>query len=174
VLGGARRAGAALGAGVALRAGNADALAEMGLDIAELRSLNPAAQTQRIVDHVFGASLDENEQAGRLAAAVILLEFLETPADAIDYGHLFQEGATEFIYQRAVVEIAARLAAGALDAQTARQRQVEVRSYIRDLVRASHISVDSDAAPTPTACSQTVAVITATTIRALRGGGTGT
>lgn len=174
VLGGARRTGAALGAGVALRTGNAAALAEIGLDITELRSLSPVQQTQRIVDHVFGASLDENEQAGRLASAVILLELLQVPDGTIDYGHVLQQGAAEFIYQRAVVEIAAQLAAGALDAQTARQRQVEVRSYIRDLVRASAIAADGPAAATPAACSQTVATIAATTIRALRAGGSGT
>src|SRR6266849_2142873 len=91
VLKGAARTGTALGAGFALRDGNQAALDGLGLDIAQLNGLSPIEQTQRIVDQVFGAAGDEIEYAGREAAAVILLAFLDSDLPTPDYARTLRE-----------------------------------------------------------------------------------
>lgn len=164
----ARRAGAAIGAGFALEAGDATGLREIGLVLDDLRNLSPIEQTQRIVDHVFGGSADEIEQAAREASARILYEFLSGPPESPGYVRILQAGVAEFIYRRAVIEIAAQMNAGPLTRKEAEDRQRQIRTYIRDLVQGVPEMSGSDGVPGPEVCSRVVAEVTGTTLRALR------
>jgi hypothetical protein len=165
---GARRTGAALGGGFAVRAGDGSALAELGLDLAELSDLSPRDQTQRIIDRVFGASADENEQAFREAAAIILLRLLESPGGIPDYQAVICDAATEVVYRRALVEIHEQVIAGALSADQVRNRERQIREYIGDLIRAQPVMRPSEGVPSPSECSQSMAEVTAIAVDALR------
>ncbi len=168
VVAGARRTGAALGGGFAVRAGDGSALAELGLDLAELSDLSPRDQTQRIIDRVFGASADENEQAFREAAAIILLRLLESPDGIPDYQAVICDAATEVVYRRALVEIHAQVIAGALSADEVGDRERQIREYIGDLIRAQPAMRPSEGVPSPSECSQSMAEVTAIAVDALR------
>jgi hypothetical protein len=168
VVGGARRAGAALGGGVAVRFGNAPALAELGLNLQELEGLTPREQTERIINRVFGASADENDQAFREAATIILLALLENNEDELDYHRLICDAAAEIVYRRALVEIHDQVIAGALTREDVKERERQIHDYIRDLIRGQPAMHPPDGFPSPAVCSQVMAEVTAIAIDILR------
>lgn len=168
VIAGARRAGAAVGGGVAVREGDAAALAELGLDLDETRSLSLPEQTGRIIDQVFGATSDENEQAFREAAAIILYQLLEAHDSTIDYQAVIREGAVEVVYRRALVEHHEQLMAGATSYDEVRDREAQLRGFIADLISAQPDLGDDERLPTPSECSQAMAEVAAIVVNALR------
>jgi hypothetical protein len=168
VIAGARRAGAAVGGGIALRQGNAEALAELGLDLDEIRSLSLPEQTERIIDQVFGATSDENEQAFREAAAIILYQLLETRDATVDYQAVIREGAVEVVYRRALVEHHEQLMAGAASYDEVKDREAQLRGFISDLISAQPTLGEEDRLPTPSECSQAMADVAAIVVNALR------
>lgn len=171
---GARRAGAALGGGFAVRAGNTDALRELGLELAELKALSPREQTERIISRVFGASSDETDQAFREAATVILLELLQGADGEIDYQSVIRNAAAEIIYRRALIEICAQVNEGAISPEEVKDRERQIRDYIRDLIQAHPLMHPIDGVPSPSECSQVMAEITAAAIDVLRAAQAGT
>lgn len=169
---GARQTGAALGGGFAIRSQDTAALAELGLNLDDLRDLSPLDQTRRLVDRVFGASADENDQAFREAAARILLALLERPeGDEPDYQEIICDAVAEVIYQRALVEITDQLRSGAMSKADAAENERQIHDLIRDLVRAEPAMRPPDNSPTPEECSQVVAELTVIAIEVLRSGG---
>jgi len=168
VIAGARRAGAALGGGLAVRSGDGTALAELGLDLDEIRDLPPRVQTERIIDRVFGASADENEQSFREAAIIILLRLLESPEGVTDYQALIRDAAIEVVYRRALIEIHDELIAGALSESDVKERERQIRELIGDVIRAQPLMQLAEGLPTPEQCSQAMAEATALAIDALR------
>lgn len=168
VLSGARRTGAAMGAGFAVKADKLEALAEIGLDRDDIRHLSPRQQTQRIIDRVFGASSDEIDHAFREAASRILLRFLESPTVDVDYGAMIRDAAAEIVYRRALVEISDQLAAGALSNETVKERERQIRDFIRDLLSKWPGMTITDREPTPDECSRAMQEVTAIAINALR------
>jgi hypothetical protein len=167
VLAGARRTGAALGGGLAVRSGDAIALEQLGLDLTDLESLSPRDQAQRIVDRVFGASSDENEQAFREAATIILLQLLEHPDDSPDYPLLICDAASEVVFNRALVEFQDELLAGHTNDEV-RELERQLREFIRNLMRANEDMNPTERLPTPEECSYAVAEVTATAVELLR------
>lgn len=165
VLLGARRVGAALGGGLAVRTGNAGSLSELALDLDTLRGLPPNRQVAKILDRVFGASSDEVEYAFRSAAAVILTRLLSASDSEIEYTELICDAATEVIFQRALVELEAQFVAGALSAEEAGEREREIKEYIRDLVRGLLDRLDQ--VPTPQETADMMARVTQAAIHAL-------
>jgi hypothetical protein len=168
VVAGARRAGAAVGGGFAVRAENSGALAEIGLDLDEIRSLPPREQTQRIIDQVFGATSDENEQAFREAAAIILYQMMENPDAPLDYQAVIRDGAVEVVYRRTLVEHHEQLIAGANGYEEVRDREAQLRGFIADLISAQPALNTGDRLPTPAECSQAMADVAAIIVNALR------
>jgi hypothetical protein len=169
---GARQTGAALGGALAIRSQDATALAELGLNLDDLRELGPLDQTRRLVDRVFGASADEDDQAFREAASRILLALLELPADVEpDYHRIICDAVAEVIYQRALVEITDQLRTGSMSRADAAERERQIHDFIRDLVRADPTMRPAGGSPTPEECSQVMAELTARAIEVLRAGG---
>jgi hypothetical protein len=168
VIPGARRTGAALGGGIAIKSGNQAALAELGLDLAELRDLPPRIQTQRIIDQVFGASADENEQAFKEAAIIILLRLLENPEAITDYQAVIRDAVITAVYQRALIEIQDQLIEGAITESEVKERERQIRELIADVIRAQPSMQLAEGVPTPQECSHVMAVATLHAINALR------
>jgi len=168
VVAGARRTGAAVGGGIAVRTGDAAALEQLGLDLTDLESLSPRDQAQRIIDRVFGASSDENEQAFREASTIILLELLEHPDEIPDYQQIICDAASEVVYRRALVEFHDQLLAGNVSHDHVRELERQLREYIRDLMRAHPDMNRAERLSSPEEYSQAVAEVTAAAVELLR------
>ncbi|MEU3553387.1 hypothetical protein [Streptomyces fragilis] len=129
VLKGSARGAAAVAGAYALRNGDAARLRELGLDLAELRSLGPRAQISRILQAVLGDAGHPDEAALRKAATrwvkAVLLDS-EPPAP--------QEGlrglVVEWIYELSLVELGSQKAQGNLTAQEAIRKQRWLRSWL--------------------------------------------
>lgn len=173
VLLGARRAGAAVGAGLAIRSGNRNALTEVGLRLEDLENLAPMEKVSRIIDFIFGASSDESQHAFREVACALLLRILEAPDENINYTTLVQDAVTEMIYQRALVELGSQIRGGNLSPEEAAVIEAKIKLFIRDLVRAESNLQTADQFPTPTVCADTMARGTSLVIAVLNdlGGG---
>jgi hypothetical protein len=167
VIAGARRTGAALGGGIAVRSGDAEALEQLGLNLTDLEGLSPRDQARQIVDRVFGASSDENEQAFREASTIVLLQLLEHPDDDPDYKLLICDASSEVVFRRALVEFQDELLAGHTHEEV-RELERQLREFIRDLMRANQDMNPTERLPTPEECSQAVAEVTAQAVELLR------
>ena len=137
----AARGGAAIGGAFALRAGDRAGLAELGLDLDELRGLGPRAQSARILDAVLGEGGHPDETALRAAAAeqlkVIVIQ--ETP---LSEGDALRAFIAAFVFQMALVELWADLARGVIDTQYAARKEGRLKRYIKQ--RVSTLDVASD------------------------------
>jgi hypothetical protein len=131
---GAARGGAALGAAYALRQGDAEALAEVGLNLDELRALSPTRQCMRILDTVLGESGHPDEHALRLAAAASIKEVLQSdqPPEEIDSLRGLVES---FVFQIALVELQSELISGGITSPEAARRESRMRRWIERRVQ---------------------------------------
>jgi hypothetical protein len=131
---GAARGGAALGAAYALRQGDAPALADVGLDLDELRTLSPTRQCMRILDAVLGEGGHPDEHALRRATAAAIKEVLQSsqPPDEIDALRGLIEN---FVFQIALVELQSELTSGEVSPPDAARRESRMRRWIRRRVR---------------------------------------
>lgn len=125
----AARGGAAIGGAYALRSGNREALAEIGLDLDELRGLGPRAQCARILDAVLGEAGHPDEMALKIAAgeqlkAIITMATPPTEADAL------RGFIAAFVFQMGLVELRADLAKGLIDSATATRKEGRLRRYL--------------------------------------------
>lgn len=129
VVRGAARGGAAVGAGFAVRQGDAEALAELGLDLEQLRGLGPVRQCATILDAVLGEGGHPDEYALRKASLESLKEVLmsDTPPDEHDVLRGF---VVNYIFELSLVELQAQLDAGAVDAPQAAKRERQIRRYL--------------------------------------------
>jgi hypothetical protein len=131
---GAQRGGAVLGAGYALRAGDAAALADYGLDLAELEGLGANEQCMRILQTVLGEATHPDERALRRASLDELKDILDqgresTPLDSV------RGFIGRYVYELGIVEIRAQMKAGRIDVATAGRKQQEIKGYIETRVR---------------------------------------
>ena len=137
----AARGGAAIGGAFALRTGDRAGLAELGLDLDELRGLGPRAQSARILDAVLGEGGHPDETALRAAAAeqlkVIVIQ--ETPLSEADALRAF---ISAFVFQMALVELRADLAKGVIDTQNAVRKEGRLKRYIKQRVSTLDIATD--------------------------------
>lgn len=137
---GAARGGAAIGGAYALRAGDRAGLAELGLDLDELRQLGPRSRCARILDAVLGEAGHPDETVLRAAAAEQLKAIVmqETPPSEAD---ALREFVTAYVFQMGLVELRSKLASGAIDVAAASRAERRILGYIRQ--RAKQIAVPS-------------------------------
>jgi hypothetical protein len=134
----AARGGAAIGGAYALRAGDRAALAELGLDLDELRGLGPRMQCARILDAVLGEAGHPDETALKIAAAEQLKAIItmDTPPSEADALRGF---IAAFVFQMGLVELRADLAKDLIDSATATRKEGRLRRYLEK--RASQLNV---------------------------------
>ena len=131
---GAARGGAALGAAYALREGDASALAALGLDLDDLRTLRPTRQCVRILDAVLGEGGHPDDYALRRAVAAAIKEVLQSdqPPDEID---AVRGLVANFVLQIALVELESELTSGQVAPSEAASRESRMRRWVRSRVR---------------------------------------
>lgn len=131
---GAARGGAAIGAAYALRQGDAAALSELGLDLAELRVLSPTKQCMSILDAVLGEGGHPDEHALRRAVAGAIKEVLQSdaPPDEIETLRSF---VANFVFQIALVELQGELTSGHVSAAESAQRESRIQRWLERRVR---------------------------------------
>lgn len=163
----AARGGAAIGGAYALRAGDAGALAELGLDLAELRRLSPRMQVARILEAVLGDGSHPDEAALQRAAAEQLKAILQSdePPAEIDAVRGF---VARFVFQLMLVELQDNLTAGRIDMATATRKEGRVWRWLQSRVKA--IAVSDAGGMSPTRLRTLAAQITQEAIRILRAG----
>lgn len=129
VVRGAARGGAALGAGYAVRQGDAEALTELGLDIDQLRGLSPVRQCASILDTVLGEGGHPDEYALRKASLESLKHILlsESPPNEHDVLRGF---VVSYVFELTLVELQAQLDSGAIDPIEAAKREKSIRRYL--------------------------------------------
>jgi hypothetical protein len=135
---GAARGGAVLGAGYALRRGDAAALSDLGLDLDELRALSPVRQCARILDAVLGEGSHPDEHALRKAATAALKEILvnaEPPGEA-DALRIF---IANYLFQLALVELQAQLDSGTIAPDQAAEREHGIRRWAQRRVQVAQL-----------------------------------
>jgi len=111
----AARVGASVAAaGYALRAGDAAGLRRLGLDLAELVTLSPRRQAQRILDVLAGvaATIADVEVAKATSTMIIRLLEADTPPTAAETVAVF---ATEYVYEIVLTELGSELRDGSRD-----------------------------------------------------------
>ncbi|MEU6674545.1 hypothetical protein [Streptomyces sp. NPDC046925] len=167
VIRGSARGAAAVAGAYALRNGDATRLAELGLDLAELRSLGPRAQISRILQTVLGNAGHPDETALRKAAtrwvkAVILDP--EPPAQQDGLRGL----VVEWIYELSLVELGSQKAQGDLTPQQAIRKQRWLRSWLER--RLKHLAIPDTSRMAVRDFSATAAKVTGEALRLLRAG----
>jgi hypothetical protein len=113
-------------------------LAEIGLDLEELRALGPRSQCARILDAVLGDGGHPDETALRAAAVEQLKAIIiqETPPSESDALRGF---IAAFVFQMGLVELRSDLAKGAIDAVEASKKEGRMRRYIDKRVSALQV-----------------------------------
>ncbi|MFD3571819.1 hypothetical protein [Streptomyces sp. NPDC058667] len=165
VIKGASRGAAALAGAYALRNGDAARLRELGLDLAELRSLRPLAQVSRILQTVLGDAGHPDEAALRKAATRYVKAVLVDPDPPAQQDGL-RGLVTEWIYELSLVELGSQKAQGDLTAQEAISKQRWVRSWLER--RLKNIDVPDTRRMTVQEFTATAAKVTGEALRMLR------
>lgn len=138
---GGARGGVALGAGYALRRGDAADLAEVGLDLDELRTLSPIRQRARILDAVLGEGAHPDEYALRKAASRALKEILQAEEPPSELAAL--EGfVANYIFELALVELKSQLDAGLLDPSQSVAQENRIRRWASKRVKLAKIATE--------------------------------
>jgi hypothetical protein len=118
-------------AGYALRAGDAAALRELGLELASLAGLSPAQQAQRIVTVVIGtASTFQDAEIAR-ASATMIIRLLESAVEPSPTETL-RIFASEYVYEAFLTELGAEMRDGSRDGGAG----VVTENDIHDLIEA--------------------------------------
>jgi hypothetical protein len=129
----AQRGGVAIGAAYALRRGDAAALADVGLNLAELQAMSPRAQRMALLDAILGQPNHPDDVAARRAADEQLREILTaapSPA-APDPLDLLRGFVAKLIHQVAIVELVGQLDQGAADQTAALRKERRLGEWIR-------------------------------------------
>jgi hypothetical protein len=128
----AQRGGVAIGAAYALRRGDAAALADVGLHLAELQAMSPRAQRMALLDAILGQPNHPDDVAVRRAADEQLREILTSPSgDDPDPLDLLRGFLGKLIHQIAVVELVGQLDRGAADPAVALRKERRLGEWIR-------------------------------------------
>jgi hypothetical protein len=133
VIRGAARGGAAVGGAYGLLRGDAAGLAELGLDLTELRTLSPRMQCTRILDVVIGDGGHPDDTALRRAAAESLKAIILTgqPPTELDALRGF---TAHYVFELCLVEIQSDINSGAMDANAAVQKEHLLWDYLESRV----------------------------------------
>jgi len=131
----AARGGAAIGGAYALRAGDATALADLGLDLDHLRTLSPRAQCARILDAVLGEGGHPDEAALRAAAVEQMKAVLSEPtAPPPAEGDALRAFIASYVFQLALVELRSGLERKDIDVPEAALREGQLLRYLKKRV----------------------------------------
>jgi hypothetical protein len=135
----AARGAAAVAAGSALARGDANTLAELGLNLQQLQDLSPREQQQAILDEIIGAPGHPDDEALRRAAHATLKEIASSPGltqdDQIDY----LLGA--YVYEQALVELTSQHANRQLGRDIISKLERRMKPYI--FKKAKHLVTGS-------------------------------
>jgi hypothetical protein len=126
---GAQRGGAAVAAAYALRRGDTAALAQHGLDLAELAGLDVFTQSARILDAVLGEAGHPDERALRKASLEQVKEILRAEEEPTPV-EMLRGLAAAFVFELGIIELRAQRKGGAISAEEARRKEIEIRAYI--------------------------------------------
>lgn len=149
------RVGGRLVAGLGgLLSRDADALAELGLDLDELRTLDPYRQAQRLLDAATEDSIAETLEEDELRTAANRVAIwalgMDPPPSVED---LVRRFVAEYIYEVFLTEEGARIKSDTRNSTDARRAEQRVRDTINALVRQVQVQ---PAGLTATALADTV------------------
>jgi hypothetical protein len=164
----AARGGLALGAGYALRRGDAAALGELGLDLAALEAMSPREQRLALHNATLGDASHPDEFALRRAADEFLKEIL-TSEPVPDPVELLRDFIAKLIHSLGVVELMRQLDDGAVDAQAAAKKEKRIAAWIKARLRKESFSVEGSLVSLRE-FQRTAAKLSATALTILRGG----
>lgn len=131
----AARGGTVLGAGYALRAGDATYLAELGLDLNRLQTLSPVRQCAEILDAVLGEGSHPDEHALRKASLEALKEVLIAPQPPAE-GAALKAFVVNFVFELSLVELQRQVNEGTLTGTDVAKKEKMVRTYLDKRVQA--------------------------------------
>lgn len=162
----AARGGVVIGAGYALRQGDAAGLADLGLDLDQLRTLSPVRQCAAILDAVLGEGSHPDEYALRKASLESLKSILlsEAPPSELDALRGF---VISFVFELALVELQKDLDAGNINAVVAARHEHNIRRYLERRVIA--LQLPTTGALPVSEFRRVAAKLTQEAIRVLRG-----
>ncbi len=126
---GARLGGLAVGAGYAIRQGNADSLLELGIVLADIAGMSPAQQCLEILNALIGDSGHPDETALR-HALIEVLEFILTASELPDPISMVKQFISRFVFQIMLVEIGDALLDSRLDAERAARLEDEIEGWL--------------------------------------------
>lgn len=132
---GARRGGAALGAGYALRSGDASSLLSFGLVLEDLRGKRPAEQALAILETIIGDASHPDESAVRHAAAEQLTRILDPTVEPPEPDEAVRGFVASFVFQLGLVELERALEGGRVSEERAVQVERSLRAWIDARVR---------------------------------------
>jgi hypothetical protein len=134
VMRGAARGGAAIGGAYALLRGDAPGLADLGLDLTELRTLGPRMQCALILEKVIGDGGHPDDTALRRAAAEALKEIILSgkPPSEIEALRGF---VGHYVFQICLVEIQGEVTGGSMDPAEAASVEKRLHDYLEARVR---------------------------------------
>lgn len=160
------RGAAAVSAGAALARGDAAALRDLGLDLAELRTLSPREQHQRILDEILGAPGHPDDEALRRATHATLKAIAAEPDMAqdaqIDYL------LASYVYEQALVELTSQHANRDLSKEAVTKLDSRLKPYI--FKKAKHQASGADRYLSPALFIEKATSLVATVFRVMRGG----
>jgi hypothetical protein len=163
---GVQRGANAIGAAWALRTGNAGALREVGLDLAELQGLGPRQQCDRILQAMLGSTTHPDEYALRRATAKAVQTMILS-ATAPDPVETIREFIGNLVMDQSLVELRAQRAGGGDIADIA-AKEGKVRRYVQARVRG--IAVPTAGTMTIAEMRGIAARITQTALRVIAAG----
>lgn len=152
---GARSGGRAVAAAYAYDRGDADTLAGLGLDLAELQAMSLKNRCQAILDATMTAVDQPDDVAMRRAALAILKDMLGAGAmpAAIDAVKAF---LANYIFEIALVEVARTRQVSTLSASELAAREKRARDYLRRRIDSLNLSLDG-VSVTPSALADAMA-----------------
>lgn len=164
----AGRGGVAIGAGYALRRGDAAALGELGLDLAALQAMSPREQRLALLNATLGDANHPDEFALRRAADEFLKEIL-TGNPVPDPVELLRDFIAKLIHNLGVVELMRQIDGGAVDAQAAAKKEKRIAAWVKARLRKESFSVEGTLVSLRE-FQRTAANLSATALTILRGG----
>jgi hypothetical protein len=154
-------AGSVIAAGLAVRRGDADTLAGLGLDLAELQALNPFKQGQKILNVLIGSGAAVEESELRQANAPALRRILTEDLDATEAVRVF---LVEYAMQIFDSEVGEAMRDGSRSGDDSLRAEREVRSAVT--MRVELIDLPADAlSPTDLAAAINTALETMRKVR---------
>lgn len=164
---GAQRGGAVVAAAYALRRGDAAALANLELDLAQLQGLDVFTQLARLLDAVLGEAGHPDESALRKASFRHAKQVLESATEPAP-GETLKGMVASYVFELGIIELRAQRKAGSISADEALRKQKEIATYID--VCARRIDDDLGTIVTPEQFAQVAGQLVTKTLRVLRAG----